>query len=366
MSAAAPPPPESEIVALAEQALAFAGREAQATAAWEWTPESGGRWLVEVVSLAGGRVGIATGRDMSEAALRALAEAAVAAAAGGPEGLAALPSAGPGRGHQGYDPAVLGLEPRAGRRAGLARTAVASSRGVRAFEQRSFVALGHPDGPEAAAPSASGLDGPPAALAPASGEVADPPAGELPVVLGAAAVAALLDALRPAFGRPGTLPAGTRVAAATISVSDSPRFSGTLPRSYDVHGVPRQPVPLIQDGVAHRLVSVATGHAVRAGHAEAAPAHLVLVGGGAGDEAELAAPVALGAYLPVLDRAFLVEDGRVTLALSRGPASVDPLAVLASTQALTARQVTIPGAGGARTIGATVCPALRAGSGVAF
>jgi len=350
----APPPAEAEVIVRAEEALAELGGgvEAQATAAWEWDPAGGARWWVEVVALRDGRVGVG-----------ASADAALGAAEGGQEGLAALPAAAIGRAHQGYDPAVLCLEA-PGARAGVAKTAIVSTRGVRAYEQRSFVATGR-DGLEIAAPS-------PAALKPSEGgiavpgpEPADPPPGELPVVLGPAAVAAALDLLRPAFGRPGALAMGTRVAAACVSLSDSPRFAGTLPRSYDVHGVPRRPVPLIQDGVAHRLVSAATGHAVRPGFADAEPGHFVLVGGGAGSEEELMAPIALGAYLPTLDRAFLVEDGRIGPPL-RGTIQVDPLAVLASTQALTSRQRTVPTAGGARTVGATVCPALRAGGGVAL
>ena len=48
---------------------------------------------------------------------------------------------------------------------------------------------------------------------------------------------------------------GARIVAPAINLSDSPRFPGTLPRTYDAEGVPRRPVPLIQDGVAHHVVA---------------------------------------------------------------------------------------------------------------
>ncbi|HEX8100993.1 MAG TPA: metallopeptidase TldD-related protein [Solirubrobacteraceae bacterium] len=361
------PPSESDVRARAERAAGWAGAGSQATVWWGWTPAAGGGWSVEVVVVRDGRIGRASGEAGDDDALRACVEAAAAAAADGPEGLAALPQPTPGRTHDGYDPAVLRLgdEPR---RAGLAKVAIASAAGGTVFEQRTFVAVGVPGG-EVAAVSVAGAEasardaGAPADDGPAAA-APDDIAGDLPAVLGPQAVAAVLDRLRPLFGRPGALPQGRRVAAACISLSESPRFAATLPRSYDVHGTPRQPVPLIQDGVAHRTVSAETGHAVRAGHADAEPQHLVLVGGGAASEAELLAPIARGLYLPSLDRALLVEDGRATRAVAADSLQIDPLAVLAGAQALTARQRTIPTAGDARTVGATVCPALRTGGGV--
>jgi PmbA protein len=97
----------------------------------------------------------------------------------------------------------------------------------------------------------------------ASGDVITLPPGEYPVVLDSEAVGELLEWLgRLAFsglayaeGRSaldGRL--GTRVAAPSINLSDSPRHPRTLPRSYDAEGVPKAPLPLIQDGVAHRIV----------------------------------------------------------------------------------------------------------------
>ena len=350
-----PPPTEAELVALAERALDGAGPGTQATAAWEWSPGEEPRISVEVLVVRDGRAG--TGPTL---------EAAERAAATGPAALADLPEPSQGRAHQGYDPAVLRLEPEPGRRAGAAKVAVVSAQGGRAYEQRSFVALERA-GVQIAATGPAGIDGAvlDAAAAALNGDgVADPPEGELPVVLGPDAVAAVLDRLRPALGSGGGLAAGTRVTASCINLSDSPRFGATLPRSYDVHGVPRQPVPLIQDGVAHRLVSPATGHAIRPGEPAAEPRNLVLVGGGAADEDELMAPVQRGIYLPTLARAFAIAGGRRGRPLAFGGLDVDPLAVLASTQALSARQRTIPTAGGPRTIGATVAPALRATAGV--
>jgi len=328
----APPPTEAGLLALADAALAeqWGGQEdLQATARWEHALGGEPRTGVDVV-----RLGDLAG---------------------------ALPAPGPGRAHQGYDPAILRLEPADGLTGGLAKVAIVSTTGVRAFEQRSFVARG-----SVAAVSVAGLsDGPTDPAPPDGTATVDPPEGEVPVVLGAAAVAQVLDALREAFGRPGALPLGTRVAASTVSLSESPRFAATLPRSFDVHGTPRQPVPLIQDGVAHRIVSLATGHAVTAGQAHARPDHLVLVGGGATGIEELLAPVGSGLYLPVLERAFRIEGGALTAPVDAAFLQIDPLRVLATTQALTARQQTVPaGALDARVVGATVCPALRAGGGV--
>ena len=351
----APPPTEADLTALAQRALDGAGPGTQATAAWEWSPGEEARISVEVVAVRHGRTG--TGPTV---------EAAERAAAGGPEALAELPEPSQGRAHQGYDPAVLRLEPEPGRRAGAAKVAVVSAQGGRAYEQRSFVALERA-GVQIAATGPAGIDGDvlDAAAAALNGDgVADPPEGELPVVLGPDAVAAVLDRLRPLLGQAGALASGTRVMAPCINLSDSPRFGGTLPRSYDVHGVPRQPVPLVQDGVAHRLVSPATGHAIRPGEPAAEPRNLVLVGGGAADEDELMAPIDRGVYVPTPARAFEIAGGRRGRPLAIRTLDLDPLAVLASTQALSARQRTIPSAGGARAIGATVAPALRATAGV--
>ncbi len=157
-------------------------------------------------------------------------------------------------------------------------------------------------------------------MAAAAGEPAELTPGEYPVVLEPAAVGTLLaflgdlafNGLAHAEGR-GALAGrlGTRVAAPTINLADSPRFARTLPRAFDAEGVPKQPLPLIQDGVAHRVVhdtrsaaragggASSTGHALAPGGAPDGPepTNLVLIGGGAADEAELAAPIERGIYV---------------------------------------------------------------------
>ena len=201
------------------------------------------------------------------------------------------------------------------------------------------------------------------------------------MVLGPVAVAQVLEALKPELAGPDGLLAvrrGERVVAPSVNLSDSPRFPGTLPRSYDAEGVPRQPVPLIQDGVAHRFVSDtaaggSTGHATRPGHAEPWPDHLVLVGGGARTPASSPRPIAVGLFIPaflltergwLLDGAQLIEAGEPTWPVI-GVAEVDPVAVLGGTEALTAGQRLVPTEDdSALTIGATICPSLRARAGV--
>jgi PAS domain S-box-containing protein len=272
-------------------------------------------------------------------------------------------------------------------------------RGLRGYAARTAVAMGAID-PAAVASEA-------AEKSEASGELADPLAGsaaaELPVVLGPDAVAELLQALGGlafdgrawAEGRSalsGRL--GHRVAAACVSLSDSVRVPGTLPRAFDAEGTPKAPIPLIQDGVAHRVVhdvrsagrtgggATSTGHATTPGRAVSGPLprNLVLAGGGAADEAELMAPIERGLYVTRLwyvnplrvketlvtgvtrEGTFLIQEGRIA-----GPArevrfTDSVLRMLAATEALSSR---------ARLVGTTqfygprfaygvVCPALRA------
>lgn len=204
--------------------------------------------------------------------------------------------------------------------------------------------------------------------------------GEVAVVLGPRAVAALLDRLRAAFGidlalghGPLAGRLGTKVAAPNINLSDSARHPGTLPRSYDAEGVPRRPVALIQDGVAHRGVHDAasaarhgansSGHATQAATLAPMPDHLVLVGGGAAGIDELAQPIDRGLYVPAFgEPALQIRGGEIGGVAATPPLlEADPLAILASTQALTAAQwlVALRGhcPGGA---GAALVPALRA------
>jgi predicted Zn-dependent protease len=161
---------------------------------------------------------------------------------------------------------------------------------------------------------------------------------------------------------------GQRVAAPSINLSDSPRYPKTLPRAFDAEGVPKRPVPLIQDGVAHSVVhdtrsaAVAGGGARTTGHAlepggttsGPAPTNLVLVGGGAADEAELCAPVERGVYVTRLwytnvvkaketlitgvtrDGTFLIEGGRIAAPTDDLRLTDSVLDVLAGAQALTA------------------------------
>ena len=131
------------------------------------------------------------------------------------------------------------------------------------------------------------------------------------------------------------------------------------------------------------MVEVGTGHAVGAGGVGGtAPEHLVLVGGGAGDISELAAPVEHGLFIPSLSLHGGWVIGRRGSALAEGvrlirggePAEpvanltvlFEPFELLSRVQALTGRQRTIPSPlqRSARTASATVAPAARAGGGM--
>lgn len=404
-------PSQDQLAALAHRTLARLTGEGQATVWWERRLAVGEHGVSDVVQqtaelivLRDGRVGAASTTDVSEAGLGRAAAAAAAHIGLDREPVDArrLPDPAAGRAHDGWDPSVLALDPAAVAdelgeltgnglvvewRAGAARIAIASTRGVDAREQRSFCSaeVHAPGRPLTAAVGPGGVDV--AALVAAAdggfheGAPESVQPGETAVVLGPVAVAQVLELLKPDLaGREGLIAAhrGTRVVAPCINLSDSPRLPGTLPRSYDAEGVPREPVPLIQDGVAHRFVADtatggSTGHATRPGHAEPWPEHLVLVGGGAADVAELTAPIELGVFVPaflmteygwLLDGAQLIEAGEPTWPVN-GVAEVDPVAVLAATDALSAAQRLVPtDDDSALTIGATLAPALRARSGV--
>jgi predicted Zn-dependent protease len=234
-----------------------------------------------------------------------------------------------------------------------------------------------------------------AARAPREAPAPAPAAGACTVVLGAEAVAVLLDLLghcafdgrAHAEGR-GPLAGrlGTRVAASAINLADTPRLPRTLPRLFDAEGVPKAPIPLIQDGVAHRVVhdlasaaaagTASTGHATWDGGGPR-PRNLVLIGGGAQDEAELARPVERGVLVPALEHAhvvdaatglvaataplaFAIEDGEVGAALRPLRLTDEPLRLLAATEALGATQeLTLTSRAGEPAHG-VVCPPLRA------
>jgi predicted Zn-dependent protease len=131
---------------------------------------------------------------------------------------------------------------------------------------------------------------------------------------------------------------------------------------------------------AARAGTTSTGHASVPARLAPRPDHLVLVGGGAADHRELAAPIARGLYIPALARAaergsgepafrtlgaFVIEDGELGPPARDLRVTFDPFDVLAATEALTGRQRLVPGTtASARLLGATVCPALRASGGL--
>ncbi len=382
-------PSDEQLAAAAARAVALAGGEAQATAWWERRAGHGDATGVEVVLVRDGRAREGAAAGLADDALRAAIDAAEQAPG---EPSAGLPDPGPApRAHQAFDPAVLGAQERDGVDARAGKVAIASSAGVAALERRTVVRAeavaeraGRTIRVAAAAPALAGVD--PGRLAAEAADLlgADAPvpapAGSPTVVLGPQAVAVVLDRLRPRFAAGGErLPAGTRVAASAVALAESPRFSGTLARSLDAEGLARQPVPLVQDGVAHRVVSDSasgsgTGHATRPGRPAPRAEHLVLVGGGAADVDELLRPVRSGVLVHALEAdgdtlwargAFAIEDGRRGAALSDARVELDPVALLAGVQALTMRQRAIPcGPPEARRASATVSPALRTAEGL--
>jgi PmbA protein len=442
------------VIAVAERALALTDGEAQVTVTHERALHA--RFArsaptqatdiddltVDVLVLRDGQAGTATNNATDDAALRAAVArataAAEAAAAHGRGDHPGLPAPQPARAHDGFDAqtALLdaGLAGDALRTAnavaadegaeafgiwtvGAVRTAIASSTGIRATDAVTDafckVVLRDRDGRSAyraqAAVATRDID--PAAVARRAaaklprGPLAELPPGNHPVVLGEDAVAELLgflgglafNGLAHVEGR-GALSdrLGTRVAAPSINLSDSPRFRGTLPRAFDAEGVPKAPLPLVQDGVAHRVVhdsrsaaragggARSTGHALLPGGSPfgPAPTNLVLVGGGAADEHELAAPIERGLYVNRLwyvnpvhaketlltgvtrDGTFLIEDGRITRPLRDVRFTDSALDVLGRVQALGARARLVAGGEfyGRRFASGVVCPPLRAGA----
>ena len=184
------------------------------------------------------------------------------------------------------------------------------------------------------------------------------------------------------------------MASAAVNLSDSPRYHGTLPRSFDAEGVPKAPLPIIQDGVAMSVVQdtrtaagagrSSTGHASAPGGSPYGPlpTNLVLVGGGAEDVHELARPIERGVYVTRLwyvnavrpketlltgvtrDGTFLIEDGKIGRPLVDMRFTDSGLGILERTQAL-ARDARLTSDGefyGRRSASGVVCPALRASS----
>jgi PmbA protein len=394
---------------------------------------------VNVVVLRDGQTGSAETNLSDDDALRATfarADAAArAAATAGPGDHPGLPDAPPSYpAHDGWDAQTAELDPaRAGAAleqafataqqhgfeafgiwtAGEVEEAIASSTGLRARDRVTDAymkvicrdAAGRSGWGAAGGRAIEAIDG--AAIAERAARTAprEDPAelgpGEYPVVLEHDAVGELLqflgtlafNGLSHAEGR-GALEGrlGTRVAAPAINLADSPRFRGTLPRAFDQEGIPKKPLPLIQDGVAHRVAhdlrsaklagAQTTGHAIEPGGSSygAIPTNLVLAGGGAADSAELAAPIERGLYVtrtwyvnPVApkqtlltgttrDGTYLIEDGAITRPVRDVRFTDSVLRILEATEALTSAQRFVSSADfyGRRYASGVVCPALRA------
>jgi predicted Zn-dependent protease len=399
---------------------------------------------ISITVLCDGHIGSAsTNRDDSEAlaaCARAAEEAAMTAArTRGSGSYPGFPSPAPVRAHEGFDEATAAMDPAPGGKAlatafevgaahgveahgvwstGDVETALASSTGTAvvervtdAFMKTTCIAPNGRSGwanssgvgladinpsavAEAAAARASG------AFA-ARSEVTRLEPGEYPVVLAPAAIAEMLDwlafaafnGLAHAEGR-GALVGklGTRVASAAITLSDSPRYLHTLPRSFDAEGTPKSPLPLIQDGVASNVVhdtrsaalvdgAWSTGHALAPGGSSwgPMPTNLVLIGGGCANETDLCDPIERGVYVTRLwytnairpnetlitgvtrDGTFLIEDGKIAAPLEDMRLTDSVLRVLQNTQALTARHI-LWNEGefyGRRFATGTVAPAVR-------
>jgi PmbA protein len=441
-----------EPLELAERALGFATGEAQATVVRERSLLS--RFArsrptqatevddttVSVLRVHDGHTGSADTNELTDDGLRDVATRADAAAraaasaAGGPSDYPGLPAPAAARAHDGFDPLTAQLDPATagaaldaafagcGERgleafgiwtAGAVDTAIASSSGIRAHEAvtdaymkviarddrgRTGWAAGAGTGVAALEPAMLAAQ---AASKVSREEPVDLAPGAYPVVLEPDAVGSLLDflgylafnGLSHAEGR-GALVGrlGQRVASPAINLSDSPRFPRTLPRAFDAEGVPKAPLPLIQDGVAHRVVydtrsaaragTVSTGHALEPGGAPFGPqpTNLVLSGGGAAGEAELMAPIERGLYVTRLwylnpvhekstlttgttrDGTFLIEDGRIGRAVKDVRFTDSILRLLEATEALTSAQRLVCEAEfyGRRFATGVVTPALRA------
>jgi predicted Zn-dependent protease len=447
-------PEPDDVLDLAERALAHASAGAQATVVRERSLVS--RFArshptqatqvddasVSVLELADGHTGLAETNDTSEDGLRDVAARARAAAqaaaraAGGAGEYPGLPAPEPARAHDGFDPATARLDPETAAAAlrasfavcaerdaeafglwtaGVVETGLASGSGLRARDAVTDAFLkvvardaqGRSGFAAATARSADELD--PAGVARRAaarvprGEPLELAPAELPVVLSADAVGLLLEflgylafnGLAHAEGR-GALVGrlGTKVAAPAVNLADSPRFPRTLPRAFDAEGVPKRPVPLIQDGVAHAVVhdtrsaaragggARSTGHALAPGGSSwgALPMNLVLAGGGASGEEELAAPVERGLYVTRLwyvnpvheqstlltgmtrDGTYLIEDGRIGRPVRDVRFTDSILRLLEHTEALSAEQRLVSEGEfyGRRFANGIVCPALRA------
>ena len=395
---------------------------------------------VQIAVARDGHVGLAeTNRtdDDSIAACARTAEAAAEAAAREDAGgtFPGFPAPAPAPAHDGHDPETARLDPRAGGdalravfdasadahgiwTAGEVSSAIVSSQGLHAedavtdaFMKVICFGRGGRSGYAAATKSsASEIDARSlASIALAKAETeADPtslPPGEYPVVLERHAVGELLswlgflafNGLAYVEGRSGLAGRlGSRIVSPSVNLSDSPRYGSTLPRRFDAEGVPKAPLPLIQDGVAHRVVhdtrsaalagggAASTGHALLPGGSSygPTPTNLVLVGGGADDEAELCRGIERGVYVTRLwylnpvrpretvvtgvtrDGTFLIEDGEVTRPLADLRFSDSLLDLFGGVQAL-GRDSRLTSDGefyGRRFASGVVCPPARLAS----
>jgi PmbA protein len=430
----AAPPGDALVQVTAERSLTMrfaASRPTQSTEVDDLT--------VLVALCRDGRVGSATtnltDRDGLLAVGRAAAAAAEAAArSGGTGGYPGFPPGNEVRTHHAFDEETAELDPAAGGKAlerafavcaargveahgmwsaGDSTTAVASRAGAYASERATdafmkvtgFAPGGRSGYAETTAIALAHVD--PGALAERAarkatmeGASAMLPPGEYPVVLESHAVGTLVEWLG-ALAHNGLAYAedrsalcgrlGERVAAARINLSDSPFFARTLPRGFDAEGVAKSPLPLIQDGVAHGVVhdtrsaamcgAASTAHALTPGGDAFGPVplNLVLIGGGARDEAELARPIERGVYVTRLwytnpvreketlltgvtrDGTFLIEDGHVTRPLEEMRMTDSILSVLDRCEDLgRASRLTSEGEFyGRRFAYGSVCPPLR-------
>lgn len=412
-SGAVAAPTLSELQALAADALGHLAADGQVLAVWERRAGAAGvdaRLQVLVTAVVGGRAGEATAASGGPDHLRRAARAAVLRARQARAWPAPpLPEPQAARPHDGFDAAALEATGGAERSDGLdvateviaCRIAVASTAGVRAAEERShaIVRAGGAAGGRRVEAVRAGVGPPDCAAAIgealdllAAGDGAPPPGGEGAVVLGPAAVATVLDRLRPAFGidlalgaGPLAGRAGQAVAAPAIDLADDAHHPRTLPRAHDAEGAPRRLVRLIERGVARggvldsaaaaRAGAPSTGHATRPAVLAPYPEHLVLAPGEAAGIAELAEGLDGGLYVPALARdeegglvtrgAVRIAGGRLAAGVADVRVAIDPLAILASTEALTAERQLVPlrghCPGGA---GAAVVPALRTARGL--
>jgi predicted Zn-dependent protease len=386
-----------------------------------------------------GRVGSATTNLTEPDALAACGRAAAAAAeaaarTGGAGEYPGFPAGRPVRPHEGFDPATAALDPAAGGAAlehafaacaerdveahgtwscGDVSLGVASRAGAHASDRvtdafmkvTAIASTGRSGFSETTARTASAIDARAlaersAAKATLAGDPVRLPPGDYPVVLEADAVGDLLiwlgvtalNGLAYAEDRSALCGRiGERVTAARINLSDSPRYARTLPRAFDAEGVAKAPLPLIQDGIAHRVVhdtrsaalcgEQSTGHALAPGGDPFGPdpTNLVLIGGGAADEAELARPIERGVYVTRLwytnpvrpketlltgvtrDGTFLIEDGRVTRPIEDMRMTDSILGILERCEDLSAktRLVSEGEFYGRRFASGVVCPAMR-------